>query len=60
MFMKPYQFFREQFGGVTTDWIVLTAGLILMTFIVMNAITGGTTNVTDHLDTTFTSLEPAG
>ncbi len=47
-------------GSVTTDWIVLTAGLMLMSALVMAAIGGGTTTVTDSLNATLSAQAPGG
>ena len=54
------QFRLSETGSVTTDWIVLTAGLMLMSALVMAAIGGGTTTVTDNLNTTLSAQAPGG
>ncbi len=37
------QFQRDEDGAVTVEWVVLTAGIVLMAIIVMNIITAGAT-----------------
>ncbi len=54
------RFRQSETGSVTTDWIVLTAGLMLMSALVMAAIGGGTTTVTDSLNTTLSAQAPGG
>lgn len=54
------RFRKSEAGSITTDWIVLTAGLMLMSALVMAAISGGTTTVTDNLNTTLSAQAPGG
>ncbi len=54
------KFRLSEAGSVTTDWIVLTAGLMLMSFLVMAAIGGGTSTITGNLNSTLSARAPGG
>lgn len=52
------RFWTNEQGTVTTDWIVLVASLILLSFIVISTISVGATDVSGEINTSLQSVEP--
>jgi Flp pilus assembly pilin Flp len=40
------KFKKDEDGAVTVDWVVLTAGVVILAGIAMNAVKGALTNIT--------------
>jgi hypothetical protein len=51
------KFWTEEDGNTTVDWMVLTAGLVLLGAAVMASVSGGST---DLADTTAITIEDVG
>ncbi len=49
--MKLFKFTKDEDGAVTVDWVVLTAALVLVGGVVVNAIRGGMEDVAADINT---------
>ena len=58
MFTKLKMFFLGQSGAVTVDWVVLTAAIGLMGFIVITAVAAGAVDHGDDTATYLSSVQP--
>lgn len=59
-FFKIARKFRdEDSGAVTVDWVVLTAAIVGLGFVVINTVSGGTTNIANRIDAELDSVQPS-
>jgi Flp pilus assembly pilin Flp len=49
------RFFGDETGAVTVDWVVLTAGVVVLAVIVMPPIQAGVTNMASYIGDTIES-----
>lgn len=49
-------FRRDENGSVTTDWIVLAASLILLSFLVTQVVFGGAQDVSSEINTSIGTM----
>ena len=47
------KFYRDNDGAVTVDFVVLTAAIAMLGFLVVNVFSGGTTGLAEHVETTL-------
>jgi hypothetical protein len=52
------RFIAEEIGNTTVDWIVLTAGMVLLAATVTFAITGPSTGTADKINTSLAGADP--
>ena len=50
------RFFSDTSGAVTIDWVVLTAGLITLGFVLVGTVSDGTNSVGDEINATLASM----
>lgn len=53
------KFWKEEDGNTTIDWMVLTAGLVLLGAAIAVSIGGETENLADHSSGQIDAIEPA-
>ena len=51
------RFFGDETGAVTVDWVVLTAGVVVLAVIVMPPIQAGIMNMAGYIGDTITSYD---
>lgn len=51
-------FFADEAGAVTVDWVVLSAAVIGLGFSVISLMSNGTTTVADHLSAEVAAITP--
>ena len=59
--MKTYgEFFRDETGAVTIDWVALTAGILLLGIMVVYAIfNGGVSSLVSNVNSTLSGVTTA-
>ncbi len=55
--MKLFKFKKDESGAVTVDWVVLTAALVLVGGVVVNAIRGGMENLAGEINTELSATQ---
>jgi len=59
--MKLFKSFqKDETGAVTVDWVVLTAGVVVLAGIAINAVSGALTNVTSVVEDAITGAAGGG
>ena len=51
-------FWKEEEGNTTIDWMALTAGLVMLGAAVMASVTGSTRDLADHTNEVVDQIEP--
>lgn len=58
MYNLVKQFKASESGAVTTDWIVLAVGLVVLGIFVVSSVLSGTLDLALELDTSLVTIEP--
>ncbi|WP_342070095.1 hypothetical protein [Yoonia algicola] len=51
------QFFLDDDGAITVDFVVLTAAICLLGFVVVSAFSGGATDLANEVETTLNDVD---
>ena len=56
--MKMFnQFFADESGAVTVDWVVLTAAIVGLGIAVLTSVSGGTTDLADSISSELSGMD---